>query len=147
MSLLFERILFVDDDIAQNYLNVLITKKALHPYKIETLSFDKPVSGLEYIAQTFVFDKVPTVLFLDLRMPELSGWDFLDKLKTLDVDITKHITTYVLSSSIDPTDIKKAATNPLVKGFLSKPINTHLARILEDTLHACKQNDRFKISS
>jgi len=62
------------------------------------------------------------VVFLDLNMPIMNGWEFLDKLSKAKNEITMHYKLYILSSTINPDDQKKAKSNPLVSGFLSKPL-------------------------
>lgn len=64
---------------------------------------------------------VPDIIFLDLNMPIMDGWEFLDEFKTLKkLDNTK---IYILTSSIDPADIEKSKTYTLISDFITKPIN------------------------
>ena len=64
-----------------------------------------------------------TVLFLDINMPIMSGWEFLDELSTFPENLRSHITIYILSSSIDPEDIADAERHPYVHGYHSKPLS------------------------
>lgn len=64
--------------------------------------------------------KLPEVIFLDLNMPVMDGWDFLDEFGKLAVD--GHIVVYVLSSSIDPADTVRAKEYGSVKEYLVKPL-------------------------
>ncbi|WP_437399380.1 response regulator [Flagellimonas lutimaris] len=67
---------------------------------------------------------IPDVIFLDINMPIMDGWDFLDELIALDID--EHITINMITSSIDPLDYKKwngfKDKCPYVLNFKNKPI-------------------------
>lgn len=79
---------------------------------------EEAINGLH---QTTASGKdIPELILLDINMPIMDGWQFLDefiKLKT-----SKKITLYMVSSSVDPVDFIKAKEYALVKGFLVKPI-------------------------
>ncbi|MBE9576411.1 response regulator [Flavobacterium proteolyticum] len=61
------------------------------------------------------------IIFLDLNMPEMNGWEFLDKVKHV---ISSHNTTiYVLTSSINKADMEKTTQFSLIEKYISKPID------------------------
>lgn len=64
----------------------------------------------------------PNFLFLDIRMPVMDGFAFLEAYAKLPRMLTQHCRLYMLSSSLDPYDIQKAKANPLVADFLEKPL-------------------------
>lgn len=64
---------------------------------------------------------IPDLILLDLDMPVMDGWEFLDELVKLP--IAKQICVFVLTSSIHPNDREKARRYTLVKGFFSKPLD------------------------
>ena len=66
--------------------------------------------------------KIPDVIFLDLNMPIMDGWEFLDEFLKIPRSLKKRITLYVVSSSIDPRDINRAKSISLVEDYLIKPI-------------------------
>ena len=66
---------------------------------------------------------MPALVFLDINMPEMSGWDVLDELKDNNEILIKFMTIYMISSSIDLTDKNKSIDSPLVKAFVSKPLS------------------------
>lgn len=75
--------------------------------------------------------KVPDVILLDLNMPILDGWQFLDEYG--DFPSEKKIIIYVVSSSIDKSDIEKAVSYRSVKNYIFKPISRKdLIKIMED---------------
>ncbi|MFT3738755.1 MAG: response regulator [Breznakibacter sp.] len=67
-------------------------------------------------------EKLPDVILLDLFMPVLDGWGFLEKYMSLKSKLSKNTAIYVLSSSIDPDDINKAKSNSDVSDYIIKPI-------------------------
>ena len=68
-----------------------------------------------------------TVVLLDINMPLMSGWDFLEKFSKLQEDISKSFIIFMLSSSLDKGDLQRAKDSILLSGYLSKPLNpTHL---------------------
>jgi CheY-like chemotaxis protein len=75
---------------------------------------------------------VPDVLFLDLNMPVCNGWRFLENYSNCSQK--KDIDIYILSSSIDPEDKRRADSFGIVKDFISKPLPNHF---LDQALKNC----------
>jgi CheY-like chemotaxis protein len=112
----------VDDDPVNN----LVCKFAITSYdptaKIQL--FTDPEIALSWIREKFNIgtENQKTVLFLDINMPVMNGWEFLDEFSTLPETFQSLITIFILSSSIDPDDKKNAENHPLVRGYFSKPL-------------------------
>lgn len=68
-------------------------------------------------------DRLPDVIFLDINMPVMNGWQFLEEFKKITGHIKKAITIYVVSSSVDDCDIQKSREFPSVTDYIVKPIN------------------------
>ena len=101
-------------------------------------NFTDPLLGLEHLVSSLERDSSKTILFLDINMPVLTGWEVLNKLKEREQKILEPLTVYILSSSIDPQDMNLATTYSMVEGFISKPLTTHKDKILAETLkHLC----------
>lgn len=64
--------------------------------------------------------KLPDVILLDLNMPILDGWQFLDEF--IKVPVSKKVTIYIVSSSVDPEDVLKAKSYNIVNNYIIKPI-------------------------
>lgn len=111
-------ILLIDDDATSNLINEVIIKKSNLFNSIKTVIAAE--SGLNYLLSNP--DDLPKVIFLDINMPEMDGWEFLDKFAEIDKEIRDKIDIYMLSSSQNPDDIIRAVKNPFVKDFLSKPL-------------------------
>ena len=63
-------------------------------------------------------------------MPELNGWQLLEKLQEMPLPVTECLTVFMLSSSIDPRDKQKADEYPLIKGYIEKPLSKEVLRSL-----------------
>jgi len=89
----------------------------------------KALDGLSAIVASG--NNLPELILLDLNMPVMDGWQFLDEFTKIKTD--KRITLYIVSSSIDNEDFKKAETYEVVSNYIVKPITMDaLKDILED---------------
>ena len=78
---------------------------------------------------------LPQVIFLDLNMPIISGWEFLDEFIKMYSDSLHTTDIYITSSSVDPRDIEKIKEYELIRNYILKPITTNdLKTILKNTL-------------
>lgn len=106
------RIVLIDDDPISTFITEkLIFNNIKVPCTI--FKFQNAMEALKDISSI-----CPNYLFLDLNMPEMTGWDFLEEFepKTYKPEV------YILSSSVDERDINKANNYSLVKKYLSKPL-------------------------
>ena len=124
------KICLIEDDPAFMYLARLIVQTVDNTADI--LSFDDGSQAFKFLEKNKTdFSSLPDVIFLDLNMPYMDGWAFLDAYDTIKNDFSKTIPIYILSSSISESDISRAASNPLVVEFMSKPFEEQkLAEIL-----------------
>ncbi len=117
--------LIVDDDALNNLICRKVIKKAVPDAEIVT--FLEPEHGLDYLLNLAPHAK-PVLLFLDINMPTMTGWEFLSQFERYDEGIRNRVVVYILSSSVDERDIEKAHSNILVKGFYSKPLTEDMVR-------------------
>jgi CheY-like chemotaxis protein len=114
--------ILVDDDPINN----LLLKKALEKNLsgAEVKDFLEPELALKYIATEFEHNQNEgrKIIFLDINMPTLSGWEFLEAFDQFSVQIKHQFNIYILSSTIDPADIQRAKNNTLVVDFIEKPL-------------------------
>lgn len=76
-------------------------------------------------------EPLPDVIFLDLNMPILNGWEFLDEFKNCKSKRSKKIIIYIISSSVDPRDLERVKNYEQVDTYILKPITPDdLAKIL-----------------
>lgn len=116
----FKQIILIDDDYATNfYHEIVVTDSG----KVkEQKFFSSTVEALEYFKdQEKKTDPVlPEIIFLDINLPEMTGWEFLEEFK--DLDLTPMPTVIMLSTSMNPLDKIKAEDNPLVLELIDKPL-------------------------
>lgn len=67
-------------------------------------------------------DELPDVIFLDINMPYMDGWEFMEKYQDIADGLAKRITIYILSSSVSAHDMHLAKSNPYVKTYITKPV-------------------------
>ena len=123
--------LVVDDDSTNNLICNFTIRKFDKDAKIE-LYLD-PDLALAYIKNNYskTGNILSTILFLDVNMPTMTGFEFLDEFKKFDSEIQDQFTVFMLSSSIEDFD-SHAKKYPIVAGFLSKPLKvSHLEEIFE----------------
>ena len=115
-------VFLVDDD----KLFVFLTRKTLESTSFEgdikefgdgreAIDYLKEINGNKLL--------LPDIIFLDLSMPIMDGWEFLEEYLLLDPAIRQNITLYICSSSISPHDIERAKTIGAVADFIIKPIS------------------------
>ena len=109
-----KRIIVVDDDHIFLYLAEHTLKK-MYP-DCEVI---KCLNGKEAIAELQL--TIPDMLFLDINMPAMSGWEFLKNLENLSIKLSFPI--YMVTSSVSLGDKDRAASFNSVKGFIEKPLN------------------------
>jgi CheY-like chemotaxis protein len=114
------KIVLIDDDPVSIFVTEkLITRNVSEPFSV--FSFNNVAHALEDI-----YDIQPDYLFLDINMPEMTGWDFLETFNPGK----KSPEIYILSSSIDERDITKAGQYAKVKNYLTKPMIKQYIRII-----------------
>ncbi|MGI4803495.1 MAG: response regulator [Janthinobacterium lividum] len=116
-------IMLVDDDEINNFITVKLIKKAFPDAVLSTyLNGKLAVDKLKSLFQDNP-EKIPDYILLDINMPVMNGWEFLEEYKASNLDPEKKITIYILSSSVFSNDIDKAKSYESVANFISKPLN------------------------
>jgi CheY-like chemotaxis protein len=116
-------VLLVDDDEINNFISIKLIKKALLNTEIMACLNGKFAIDQLYEIQKKDPAKLPDYILLDINMPIMNGWEFLDEYKRLNIDAQGKTKIYIISSSVFSNDINKARSYPLVKDFISKPLN------------------------
>ncbi len=110
------RVWLIDDDNVTNMLNRYYLEEHFKGLTIQL--FGKAKIALEDL---FESKNYPDIIFLDINMPEMNGWEFLDALLIQGKSGNHFPDIYMLSSSLDPADRLRAENNSLARGFISKP--------------------------
>src|SRR5260221_5197860 len=121
-------ILLVDDDYEDNVFHKLIISRMQIAESIE-----EATDGLEALDNLKKRQTPPELIFLDINMPRMNGWEFLEEYKDLDAQQKAKTIIMMLSTSSNPDEIKKAQEIAEVSGFKTKPLSKEmLVEILEE---------------
>jgi len=107
------RILLIDDDKVTNLIHSAIIRRLEVPTDVHCCMLAE--DALSYLNSV---EEWPHFIFLDLNMPIIDGWGFLEEIKGTEIPSA----LYILSSSIDPSDIERSEKYNQVEGFISKPL-------------------------
>lgn len=135
--------MLVDDDLTNNLVCKLIITKfdASAPISV----FSVPEKALEYIENLKEESSSETpekiILFLDVNMPTMTGWEFLDKFLLFPEELKSQFFIYILSSAIDDY-VEERNKYPFVKDFLSKPLRNENLINIEESLCAVEAISR-----
>lgn len=108
-------ILLIDDDPIINFINSKVIKSEFPDKK--TTIFEGGAQALNYIRE---HPQNNYLIFLDIHMPKMTGWDFIRIISQEKMMLNLQI--YILTSSIDKIDLKKAEENDFVLSYLPKPL-------------------------
>ena len=115
------RILLIDDNAHDNFFHARAIKMA--NFVGEVVVKDDPFAALEYLRAD---SHTPDLIFLDINMPGLNGWEFLEKYRLLDEDKKSKIMVVMLTTSGNPDDEVKANSIAEVSAFRSKPLTPEM---------------------
>lgn len=121
MSELKNITLIDDDDIF-----VFLTKKTIQLTKLVDLvqDFENGLDAINFLKENTQNNAIlPDIILLDLSMPIMNGWQFLDEFTKLSPKLGKKITIYICSSSISHDDITRAKSINEVSDYIIKPLN------------------------
>jgi CheY-like chemotaxis protein len=116
MAIPYKICLLIDD----NYIDNFVTRKVLENgnFAEQIIIRQSPAEAINSLREGLI---KPDVIFLDIRMPTMSGFEFLTEYDTLLIDKSA-IKIFMLSSSLNPTDLKQSLVNKYVTQFIHKPL-------------------------
>lgn len=125
----YNKILIIDDNYIDNYITSAIIKK--NNLANDLLEFDNGLKAIEYLEQNKDnAEELPDLILLDLYMPLMDGFEFLNLFEKIDFTSTKKCKICIVSSSIDDNDIIKAKLDKNIYTFISKPLTAELLSLL-----------------
>ena len=107
------------------YVSLLTKLIDIRKLAEEIIVFKNGEEALNHFVSSFKDPQgqpVPQIILLDLNMPIMDGWGFLEELSKHDFPALHNCTLYIVSSSINPVDIERSKHFNLVKDFIVKPI-------------------------
>lgn len=121
------KVFIIDDDpIHQRIAQIMIAKHELFD---EYTSYTEPDLALEYLRKNEKNEKsLPDVILLDLNMPVMDGWDFLEAFEKFEAELSKNVRVFIVTSSVDDKDKLRSKTFSCVKGFISKPLSPDIIK-------------------
>jgi CheY-like chemotaxis protein len=115
-------ILLIDDDLAINYFHKrLFLKLEISNSVLPFFNVADALKGLVDLNTTLLKNDL-VFIFLDVNMPEIDGWSFLEEFDKIKSTLIAEFKIFLLSSSVNPEDIKKAKKNDLVANYFAKPL-------------------------
>ncbi len=111
-----------DDDIYINLIKRIIETRKLCENLIVFKNGKQSLDYFESLLQDTDEDKIPDIILIDLNMPIMDGWEFIEQFTKIKNRFNKSITLYIVSSSINPIDIDRAKSLNTIKDYLVKPI-------------------------
>jgi response regulator RpfG family c-di-GMP phosphodiesterase len=118
------RVWIIDDSEMDNFLNKMILETTGFSEMVEC--FSNPLSALQILKEIGTKkdeERIPEIIFLDINMPLMTGFDFLDALNNLSLSSLERIRFFLISSSEDPEDMNRINNYPQIIKYLNKPLN------------------------
>ena len=111
----------IDDDPVSNLICKLTLEMVLGQVDVKT--FTNPEEGLKYIESEYSGEVSKSAdLLLDINMPIMTGWEFLERFDNLSDNVKNSVGIYILSSSVDPRDRDRSYSNKNVRNYIVKPL-------------------------
>jgi CheY-like chemotaxis protein len=127
----FKKILVIDDNPTDRYIAKRMAEK--YHFAEEIILQESAIEALDYIKSLeSTPELLPQFIFLDINMPGMNGYEFLEEYAKLSETIKTNCIILMITTSIHPDDFKRAENNPSVFRFLNKPLDREKFRLIED---------------
>ncbi len=115
----YDHVMLIDDNAIDNLVSKQLMEK--HNFAKMVSIHEGAISALDALTSSS-HNELPGLILLDIMMPEMDGFEFLDAFEKLDARITDHCKIVMLSTSDSFTHLNKANKNKFVRRFLNKPL-------------------------
>jgi CheY-like chemotaxis protein len=124
-----KQVVLVDDDEVTNMINEKLIRKF---FNFSVNAYTDASELLQYYTSCLVHspEKLPDVILLDINMPMMDGWEFLEEFEKIPQEARKKCNVIMLTSSIDTSDIEKSKMYSSVTDFISKPLTVEKLKFL-----------------
>lgn len=131
MTEFMDEIWLVDDDEIFRTCAKIVLKEEGFVGPIQ--DFQDARNTLTYLAQAMKGNIArPSIILLDINMPHMNSWQFLDKYKSFPEGFRRGIKVFILTSSIDPRDMQRSLNFKEVSGYLPKPLTESEVNLIRD---------------
>ncbi len=116
-----KKVMVIDDSHIDRFIAERIISKS--NFSERTILMSSAIEALQYLKSVDNDEDLPQVIFLDIRMPEMDGFEFLRKYSELPDSLKRNCIIAMISSSADINDHKRAKESPYVYCFMEKPLS------------------------
>lgn len=118
---IFESVMVIDDNLIDLYIaSRMITK---NNFGKQVLKYSSAIEALKYLKENKAETSLlPDVIFVDIYMPAMSGFEFMEEYDKLPSSLKKHCKVFIISSSVDEEDVAKANSDKNIISMKEKPI-------------------------
>jgi CheY-like chemotaxis protein len=120
---IFRKVMIIDD----NEIDIFIASKMIlkHSLAEKIIKYNNAKDALDYLIKNQSdIKELPEIILLDINMPLMTGFEFIDIYEKLDSNLKSHCKVYIVSSTIDKDDIERARSNKNIVAFQVKPVTT-----------------------
>lgn len=123
-----KKILIVDDDEIYNFICKETIKRVGEPSQVD--DFTSSTDALEYLKNIHEPDSMPDVILIDINMPVLDGWGFIEELRKNANFSNGKTKIFIQSSSVYVKDTQRANDHEMVTGFITKPLTIEQVQMI-----------------
>ncbi|WP_256012216.1 response regulator [Desertivirga xinjiangensis] len=134
-------ILLIDDDLATNFLHRKVVQTTGIEVHVQTTTSGR--DALDFLCELSAYQNTPEIprpgiIFLDINMPEMNGWEFLEEYDKLKDEQKAEIVVVMLTTSLNPDDEARAFSNKNITTFLNKPLKPEVLEELAEKFFTTK---------